>query len=159
MLWLISVPSSRGKSIIMVLSSSLLCLACSLMAYWNFNLHFHRRICLFSLCVSPERIPRLILAELNATFYCLSAIKEEEKRPRGEDKEDLDGFHNDFLAMMSGMLSVNSSIHHFFYATNLLTVCVQTADLYWDFMWSNNNYKDPIWCREWRVRIDETQFI
>lgn len=62
----------------------------------------------------PRRIPRLILAELNATFYCLSAIKEEEKRPRGEDKEDLDGFHNDFLAMMSGMLSVNSSIHHFF---------------------------------------------
>ena len=86
---------------------------------------------MFSLCVSPERIPRLILAQLNATFYCLSAIKEEEKRPRGEDKEDLDGFRNDFFTMMSGMLSVNSSIHHFFfYATNLVTVCIRTVDLY-----------------------------
>lgn len=71
---------------------------CVLLTVWWHNdieiFPFHRRICTFSLCVNPERISPLILADWNATFYCLSAIKEEEKRPRGEDKEDFDGFCN-----------------------------------------------------------------
>lgn len=48
------------------------------------NFHFSQKA--LSLCVDPERISPLTLTVLNATFYCFSAITEE------ENKEDFEGF-------------------------------------------------------------------
>lgn len=85
--------SNRVASVIMALSTSSkqgqVCYL-FLTVWWRPEILIftsHRRICLFSLCVSPERISPLILAELNATF-CLWAIIERgrKKRPKAEEK-------------------------------------------------------------------------